>query len=79
MGTYSAGLRVSEVARLKVTDIDSDRMIRLDQGKSGKDRMTMLPQSLAGLACRQEGSVGRHERSGSRHEQSSSPHQAAGR
>ncbi|MGH9894735.1 MAG: hypothetical protein ACREA0_22695 [bacterium] len=27
MATYSVGLRVSEVARLKVSDIDSQRMI----------------------------------------------------
>jgi len=31
---YGAGLRVSEVCHLKVTDIDSDRMfIRVEQGK----------------------------------------------
>jgi site-specific recombinase XerD len=34
MVTYSAGLRVSETAALKLADIDSDRMtIRVDQGK----------------------------------------------
>ena len=32
--TYSAGLRVSEAANLKVTDIDSKRMmVRVQQGK----------------------------------------------
>ena len=47
MATYSAGLRVSEVARLKVTDIDSDRMtIRVDQGKGAKDRYTLLSKRL---------------------------------
>ena len=51
MATYAAGLRVSEVARLKVTDIDSQRMmIRVDQGKGNKDRYTILsPRLLAQL------------------------------
>lgn len=40
---YDAGLRSSEVVRLKVTDIDSQRMtIRVDQGKQNKDRYTLL-------------------------------------
>ena len=39
MTAYSGGLRVSEVVALRVTDIDSDRMlIRIDQGKGRKDR-----------------------------------------
>lgn len=43
MLTYSAGLRVSEVARLKVRDIDSGRMsVRVEQGKGHKDRYTVL-------------------------------------
>lgn len=47
MTTYSAGLRVSEVVRLKVSDIHSDRMmIRVDQGKGRKDRYTLLSQRL---------------------------------
>lgn len=41
--TYSAGLRVSEVVNLKVTDIDSERMlIHIKQGKGRKDRYTLL-------------------------------------
>ncbi|TDX48373.1 site-specific tyrosine recombinase/integron integrase [Orenia marismortui] len=41
--TYSAGLRVSEVVKLKCEDIDSDRMlIRVNQGKGRKDRYTIL-------------------------------------
>ena len=46
---YGAGLRVSEVANLKVSDIDSKRMlIRVEQGKGKKDRHAMLsPQLLA--------------------------------
>lgn len=40
---YSAGLRVSEAARLKITDIDSKRMqIRVEQAKGAKDRYTLL-------------------------------------
>lgn len=41
--TYAAGLRVSEVVNLKVTDIDSKRMqIRIEQGKGKKDRYVLL-------------------------------------
>ena len=50
LGTaYGADLRVSEVASLKVDDIDSTRMlIRVEQGKGRKDRNAMLsPQLLA--------------------------------
>ncbi|MBI4674459.1 MAG: tyrosine-type recombinase/integrase [Chloroflexi bacterium] len=40
---YSAGLRVGEVVRLKVSDIDSKRMtIRVTAGKGAKDRDTLL-------------------------------------
>ena len=40
---YAAGLRVSEAICLKVTDIDSERMvIRIQQGKGQKDRDVML-------------------------------------
>jgi len=36
---YATGLRASEVVSLKLTDIDSDRMvIRVEQGKGKKDR-----------------------------------------
>ena len=45
MTIYSAGLRVSEVVHLKVSDIDSQRMtIRVQQGKGQKDRYTLLSQ-----------------------------------
>jgi len=49
--TYAAGLRVSEVCRLKVSDIISARMqIRVEQGKGQKDRYTLLsPKLLAAL------------------------------
>jgi integrase/recombinase XerD len=45
MVTYSAGLRISETARLKISDIDSTRMLlRVDQSKGNKDRYTLLSQ-----------------------------------
>jgi len=47
---YGAGLRVSEVAHLKVDDIDSTRMlIRVEQGKGGRDRNAMLSPQLLEL------------------------------
>ena len=40
---YSGGLRVSEAARLKIDDIDSERaQIHVRQGKGQKDRYVML-------------------------------------
>ena len=48
--SYGAGLRASEVCNLKVTDIDSDRMlIHVDDGKNGKDRKAMLSPGLLDL------------------------------
>lgn len=51
MTTYGAGLRASEVTRLRLTDIDSGRMcIRVEQGKGQKDRYVPLaPHLLAEL------------------------------
>ena len=51
MTTYAAGLRASEVTRLRVTDIDSARVcIRVQQGKGRKDRYVPLaPRLLAQL------------------------------
>jgi site-specific recombinase XerD len=44
---YGAGLRVSEVVALKVSDIDSNRMLlRIEQGKGHKDRFAMLSPKL---------------------------------
>jgi len=50
MTAYAAGLRVSEVVRLKLPDIDSGRMlIRVEQGKGGRDRYIMLSPQLLGV------------------------------
>ena len=47
MTIYSGGLRLSEVAHLKISDIDSGRkQIRVDQGKGNKDRYTLLSNRL---------------------------------
>ena len=59
---YGAGLRAGEVMMLRVSDIDSKRMlIRVEQGKGKKDRHAMLsPQLLEllrawWLQCRSQG------------------------
>ncbi|RJQ55435.1 MAG: integron integrase [Actinobacteria bacterium] len=45
---YGAGLRLAECLRLRVQDVDFGRHeILVRHGKGGKDRITMLPQSLA--------------------------------
>jgi integrase/recombinase XerD len=45
--TYAAGLRLNETLHLRVTDIDSARMtIRVEQGKGGQDRYTVLSGRL---------------------------------
>ncbi len=44
---YGAGLRAGEVVALKVTDVDSQRMLlRVDQGKGRKDRHALLSPIL---------------------------------
>jgi site-specific recombinase XerD len=44
---YAAGLRLGEVLNLKLTDVDSGRMIlRVNQGKGKKDRNVMLSPAL---------------------------------
>ncbi len=47
MTACAGGLRTSEVVRLRLTDIDSERMvIRIHQGKGQKDRYVMLAPTL---------------------------------
>ena len=44
---YGAGLRLSEITNLKVSDIDSKRMLlRIEQGKGQKDRNGLLSPRL---------------------------------
>jgi len=47
---YAAGLRASEVAALRIEDIDSARgVIHVQHGKGGKDRNVMLSPQLLGI------------------------------
>jgi site-specific recombinase XerD len=44
---YGCGLRLSEIRHLKVSDIDSQRMVlRIEQSKGRRDRYVMLPKAL---------------------------------
>ncbi len=44
---YGTGMRLMEVVRLRVKDVDlAARQITVREGKGGKDRMTVLPQIL---------------------------------
>ena len=50
MTLYSGGLRRSELINLKITDIDSRRMlIRISNSKGNKDRYTLLSEKLVEL------------------------------
>jgi integron integrase len=45
---YGAGLRLTELLRLRVKEVDFDRgQLMVVAGKGGKDRVTMLPEKLA--------------------------------
>ena len=47
MVCYGSGLRISEAVKLKVGDIDSQRMVlRIERGKGAKDRYSILSQRL---------------------------------
>ena len=57
---YGCGLRASEVARLRVCDIDSEQMIiRVVQSKGRKDRNVMLPPRSS-TCCGNGGRRGRN-------------------
>ncbi|MDD2722253.1 MAG: integron integrase [Gallionella sp.] len=44
---YGTGMRLMECVRLRVKDVDFDRHeVTVRDGKGGKDRLTMLPQSI---------------------------------
>ena len=46
---YGAGLRLTEMLRLRVKDVDMERLqLQIHAGKGNKDRLTMVPRSLAG-------------------------------
>lgn len=48
--TYGSGLRVSEVVRVRVSDVDRGRlMLRVEQGKGHKDRYTVLSKEALGI------------------------------
>ncbi|MFN7090845.1 MAG: tyrosine-type recombinase/integrase [Allorhizobium sp.] len=58
---YGAGLRVAEVSMLKVTDVDSERMLlRVERGKGGRYRNAMLSEDLLTL-LREWWKVGRQQ------------------
>jgi len=47
MLAYGAGLRISEITKLKIRNIDSEQMcIKIEQGKGGKDRYAILSPCL---------------------------------
>ncbi len=51
---YGTGVRVGELVRLRMRDIDFDRnCIRVVQGKGAKDRMALLPKSIRELLEKQ--------------------------
>jgi len=69
--TYATGLRRSEVVSLRLTDIDSDRMlIRVEQGKSlpsrkrGARRIDMSSSPRTCLSCCANGGASRARRDG---------------
>lgn len=58
---YGAGLRVAEVSMLKVSDVDSERMLlRVERGKGGRYRNAMLSEDLL-LLLRQWWKAGRQQ------------------
>jgi integrase/recombinase XerD len=52
MLTYSSGLRVGEVTRLKLHDLDKERfVVHVRQGKGRNDRVTVLSRSAYEIVC----------------------------
>lgn len=48
--TYSAGLRISELLNMRISDIDSKRMlIRIRQAKGNKDRQVVLSPKMLNI------------------------------
>lgn len=46
---YSSGLRIGELLNMKITDIDSKRMIvNIKRGKGNRDRVTLLSEKVLG-------------------------------
>ena len=44
---YSSGLRISEVANIKIEDLDlNNKTITIRQGKGAKDRLSILPEKI---------------------------------
>lgn len=61
MTTYAAGLRISEVCRLRTTDLDAQRgLIHIRDGKGARDRYVMLSPQLL-LFLRQYWSLARKQ------------------
>jgi integron integrase len=55
---YGTGLRITEALQLRVKDVDfAHRAIVVREGKGGKDRVVMLPDSLVGALRDQLGSA----------------------
>jgi site-specific recombinase XerD len=61
---YGSGLRLMEALRLRVQDLDFERReLTVRNGKGGKDRCTLLPESLCAALSRHLQNVrGLHER-----------------
>jgi site-specific recombinase XerD len=52
---YGAGLSVSEIAHLKIDDIDISRtLIRIEQGKGSRDRNAMLSLTCSPVCYQSE-------------------------
>jgi integrase/recombinase XerD len=50
LACYGSGLRISEAVAIKVSDVDSQRMLlRIEHGKGAKDRYAMLSPSLLSI------------------------------